>query len=48
MDGKHSYYFDTETDFLKFGAGVSDIFTTPEMLNEKDFAFLNNKEDPKF
>jgi len=39
---------DTETDFLKFGAGVSDIFTTPEMLNEKDFAFLNNKEDPKF
>lgn len=39
---------DTETDFLKFGNGVSDIFTTDEMLNENDFSFLNNKEDPKF
>jgi|TARA_R110000737_G_scaffold348572_1_gene382721 hypothetical protein len=39
---------DSETDFLKFGQGVSDIFTTPEMLNEKDFAFINNREDPKF
>ena len=38
----------TQTDFLKFGADVSDIFTTQEMLNEKDFAFLNNKEDPRF
>lgn len=39
---------DTETDFIKFGSGVHDIFTTPEMLNENDFAFLNNKDDPRF
>ncbi|VAV84924.1 hypothetical protein MNBD_BACTEROID02-1532, partial [hydrothermal vent metagenome] len=38
----------TQTDFFKFGSGVSDIFTTPEMLNKNDFAFLNNKEDPRF
>ena len=37
-----------ETDFIKFNNGVSDIFTTPEMLNENDFAFLNNKEDRRF
>ena len=37
-----------ETDFIKFGNGVSDIFTTPEMLNENDFSFLNNKEDRRF
>ncbi len=36
------------TDFLKFGSDVSDIFTTPEMLNENDFSFLNDKEDPRF
>lgn len=37
-----------ETDLIKFGKDVSDIFTTPEMLNEQDFSFLNNKEDPRF
>ena len=37
-----------QTDFIKFNDGVSDIFTKPEMLNENDFAFLNNKEDPRF
>lgn len=37
-----------QTDFIKFNDGVSDIFTKPEMLNENDFAFLNNKEDPSF
>lgn len=37
-----------ETDFIKFGRDVSDIFTTPEMLNENDFSFLNDKEDPRF
>ncbi|MCB0465122.1 MAG: hypothetical protein KDC78_05520, partial [Aequorivita sp.] len=37
-----------QTDFIKFNDGVSDIFTEPEMLNENDFAFLNNKEDPRF
>lgn len=39
---------DTQTDFIKFGNDVSDIFTTKEMLNEKDFAFLNDKENPGF
>lgn len=37
-----------QTDFLKFNDGVSDIFTSPEMLNENDFSFLNNKEDSRF
>jgi hypothetical protein len=39
---------DTETDFFRFNNGVNDIYTTPEMLNETDFAFLNDKEDRKF
>ncbi|MDU8886547.1 DUF6090 family protein [Yeosuana sp. MJ-SS3] len=38
----------TQTDLIKFGSGVIDIFTTSEMLNEYDYAFLNNKEDPNF
>jgi len=38
----------TQTDFIKFGIDVSDIFTTPEMLNESDYAFMNDKEDPRF
>ena len=37
-----------QTDFIKFNDGVSDIFTDPAMLNENDFAFLNDKEDPRF
>jgi len=37
-----------QTDFIKFNDGVSDIFTRPEMLNENDFAFLNDKEDSRF
>ncbi|MGB5169809.1 MAG: DUF6090 family protein [Eudoraea sp.] len=39
---------DTETEFIKFSSEVSDIYTSEEMLNENDFAFLNNKEDPRF
>jgi len=39
---------DAETDFIKFGSDVSDIFKTQEMFNENDFAFLNEKENPKF
>ena len=37
-----------ETDFIKFNRSVADIFTTQEMLNENDYSFLNNKEDPGF
>lgn len=37
-----------ETGMLKFNQGVSDIYTTQEMLNENDFAFLNDKEDRGF
>lgn len=37
-----------ETNILKFNQGVSDIFTTQEMLNENDFAFLNDKQDRRF
>lgn len=39
---------DFETDFIKFNNDVYDIYTTKEMLNEKDFSFLNDKEDPGF
>lgn len=39
---------DSETDFIKFGSDVSDIYTTQEMFNENDFAFLNKKDNPKF
>jgi hypothetical protein len=39
---------DSETDFIKFGDDVIDIFTTEEMLNESDYAFLNDKEDRRF
>lgn len=39
---------DSETDFIKFGSTVSDIYTTPEMFNENDFAFLNEKDSPEF
>lgn len=39
---------DSETDFIKFGGMVSDVFTTQEMFSENDYAFLNNKESPKF
>ena len=39
---------DAETDFIKFGSTVSDIFTTQEMFNESDFAFLNKKESQEF
>ena len=37
-----------ETDFIKFGSTVTDIFTTQEMFNENDFAFLNKKDSPEF
>jgi hypothetical protein len=39
---------DSETDFIKFGSTVTDIFTTQEMLNENDYAFLNKKDNPEF
>lgn len=39
---------DTETDFIKFGNDVSDIYTTEEMLNEQDFAFMNDKDGRQF
>lgn len=39
---------DTQTEFIKFNGEVIDIFTTTEMLNKNDYAFLNNKEDPRF
>ena len=37
-----------QTDFFLFNKDVSDIFTSNEMLNETDFAFMNTKEDPRF
>ena len=37
-----------QTDFIKFNKDVFDIFTTHDMLNKKDFAFLNNKEGTGF
>ena len=39
---------DTQTDFIKFSDEVIDIYTTEEMLNHDDWAFLNNKTDEKF
>lgn len=39
---------DSETDFIKFGSTVSDIYTTEEMINENDFAFLNKKDSREF
>lgn len=39
---------DSNTNFIKFGSTVSDIFTTQEMFNESDFAFLNQKDSPEF
>ncbi|MCE2612344.1 DUF6090 family protein [Flavobacteriaceae bacterium D16] len=39
---------DSQTDFIKFGRTVSDIYTTPEMLNDSDFDFLNQKDSPEF
>jgi len=39
---------DSNTNFIKFGSMVSDIYTTQEMFNASDFAFLNQKESPEF
>jgi hypothetical protein len=39
---------DSETNFIKFGNAVSDIYTTQEMFNENDFAFLNEKDSNEF
>ena len=39
---------DSETDFIKFGSTVTDIFTTQEMFNENEYAFLNEKDNPEF
>ena len=39
---------DSETDFIKFGSAVSDIYTTQEMFNESDFTFLNQKDSREF
>ena len=47
MDGI-AIIVDTKTDLLKFSKDINDIYKQPKMLNEKDFAFLNNPEDEKF
>ena len=39
---------DTQTNFIKFGNGVYDIFTSEEMVTDKDFAFLNQPNNPQF
>jgi len=39
---------DSKTNFIKFGSTVSDIYTTQEMFNESDFAFLNEKDSEEF
>lgn len=39
---------DSQTNFIKFGSTVSDIYTTADMFNEEDFAFLNQKDGPEF
>ena len=39
---------DSNTNFIKFGSTVSDIYTTQEMFNESDFTFLNKKDSPEF
>lgn len=39
---------DTHTNLLKFSKDISDIYMQPEMLNAKDFSFLNNPEDERF
>jgi len=39
---------DSETDFIKFGSTVTDIYTTQEMFNEDDYAFLNKKDNAEF
>lgn len=39
---------DTQSDFFRFNSDVIDIYTTPEMINETDFAFLNDSDDPRF
>ena len=39
---------DTQTNFIKFNQGVYDIYTSNEMVNERDFVFLNEKNGDKF
>ena len=39
---------DIQTDFIKFNGDAIDLFTTPAMLNERDFAFLNDPSDEDF
>lgn len=39
---------DSETDFIKFGSAVSDIYTTEEMFNERDYAFLDDQDSREF
>ena len=39
---------DANTNFIKFGSTVSDIYTTQEMFNESDYAFLNERDSPEF
>ena len=39
---------DANTNFIKFGNTVSDIYTTQEMFNESDYNFLNQKDSPEF
>lgn len=37
-----------QTNFIKFNKDVSDIFTTDEMMNETDYSYMNDKDDPRF
>ena len=39
---------DIQTDFLKFGTLVSDIYTDKQMLSAEDYSFLNKPNDPEF
>lgn len=39
---------DVQTNFIKFGNGVFDIYTSEEMVSDKDFAFLNQQDNPQF
>jgi len=43
-----SIHLDSHTDLVKFSEFTMDIYPQPSMLNESDWAFLNNPEDERF
>jgi hypothetical protein len=43
-----SIHLDSHTDLVKFSEFTMDIYPKPSMLNENDWAFLNNPEDEKY